>query len=528
MILDELVALLAFDVDDKNLKAFNDKISEGIQLVAGFSATVVAAGGALFGMAKLTADAGDEAAKMAEKFGISTSTYQELMYAARGEAQALAGSMTFLSKSMTAANDGSKAQADAFQKLGVKYKDSTGKLRPAEEMISDLADGFMKLPDGPTKAALAMDIFGKSGTELIPFLNQGSKEIGRMRQEAQDLGFVLGEEAVANSQKFQDVMDDTKNMLIGIRNTVGAGLIPIINKLGGRVQEFIKINRSLIATRVEKFFQILSDYAERGWNFLNHMYEAASGLARVFGGLGNVISFAATAMLAFASAKILFTIGSMIMLVNKLGTAFTIANAKALLIPILIGAAVVALGLIIEDIVAFFQGKDSVTGVIVEKFKEMFAWLEEGFSGMSGWVKGFVTVLLTPLRMLINTFGGLLDIINAVRGKMSLGDLGKSLGARWLNNFGIGGDGGLKGAIGLSNLASSGTASAAAGINPSSSVSASNQSLQNNIEMPVTVQVGEGVDPFAVGKAVSTQTGNNLDSILRGTKRSFSGARSSQ
>ena len=40
--------------------------------------------------------------------------------------------------------------------------------------------------------------------------------------------------------------------------------------------------------------------------------------------------------------------------------------------PILIGAAVIALGLIVEDIIAFFQGKDSITGIIIDAFENKF------------------------------------------------------------------------------------------------------------------------------------------------------------
>jgi hypothetical protein len=530
MILDELVALLSFDIDDKNLQAFNKKIDEGMTLMAGFSATIVAAGGTLFAIAQSTANAGDEASKMAQKFGIGKQAYQELMYAARGEAGALAGSMTFLSKAVDAANGGGKEQLETFKKLGVQYKDAHGKMKPTEDLIMDIAEGMAKMPDGTDKAALAMNLFGKSGTELIPFLNQGSKEIAKLRQEASDLGYVLDDEAIANSEAFNDGIDDMMNMVKGLRNTIGAGLMPVITGIVKKLQSFVKENRAIIATRLERFFSILADYAEKGWKIMTAMWDAANGLANVFGGLENVLQAVAYAMLAFASAKILFTIGSLIGLVGKLGTAFTIMNAKALMIPILIGAAVVALGLIIEDIVAFFQGKDSVTGIIVEKFKAMFGFLEEKFMSLGPLLKGIITVVLTPLRMLINGFQTLIDIISVVRGKMSVGDFLKNAGGRFLNNLGVT-DGSLKGAIGLSNLASGSNASSGSGVQPKNSDFVSplqSSQQQNNIEMPMTINVGAGTDPFAVGKEVQTQVGGGLEKTLRGTHRQFSGAKRSQ
>lgn len=568
MILDELVALLAFDVDDKNLKAFNDKIGDGMKLVAGFSATVIGAGAALFAIAKTTADAGDNAAKMAQKYGLSAQAYQEMVYSARGDSEALDASLMSLSKAQNGVLEGNEDAIKTFQKLGISVKDANGKITPTDEILMKLSDRFKDMPDGPEKVALAMDTLGKSGVELIPFLNQGSAAIANMRGEANELGFVLGEKAIQDSQAFQDVLDDTKNMLTGIRNSIGAGLIPIITKVAERVKDFIKVNRVLIASRLEKFFAIVADYAEKGYFILTQLIDAGIGLTEVFGGLENVLKLAAAAMLIFASAKILFTIGSMIQLVQGLGTAFTLLNAKALLIPILIGAAVVALGLIIEDIVAFFQGKDSVTGVIVEKFQAMFASLEEGFEGFGSFAKTAIFAILTPVRILINAFNTIVDLISVIRGKMAFGDLAKKMGGRFLNNFGADGDKSLKGAlglgkssdpkkaeieaekgidiakagvslekgpdlakvgIGLANLSNSPTASGAAKIQPvQSDFVSANNSQQNKIEMPITVNVGEGKDPFSIGKEVSSQTSQGLDGVLRGTKRSFSGARSAQ
>lgn len=539
MILDELVAVLSFDIDDKNLKAFNDKIEEGMKLMVGFSATVVGAGAALFGIAKMTADAGEQAMNMAQKFGISAQAYQELQYAARGEADALAGSMTFLAKSSTAAVAGAKEQSEAYKKLGVNLKDVNGKLKPTDQLIMDIAEGMSKMKDGPEKAGLAMDIFGKAGTELIPFLNKGSASIAQMRNEANELGFVLGEDALNASGDFNDGLADISNMVTGIRNTIGSGLLPIMNKMIGNVAMFIKTNRVLINSRLEKFFQIVGDYAERGWYILTQLWSAVEGLTQVFGGLENVLQAAAIAMSIFAGAKILYTIGTMIQLVQTLGTAFTIANAKALMIPILIGAAVVALGLIIEDIVAFFQGKDSVTGIIVEKFKEMFKWLESAFEGFGGTMKVITTILLTPLRAVINAFQTILDLISLVRGKMSVGDFAKNAGARFMSNLGMGGDGSLKGAMGLSNkfidspkamdgavglakLSNSPTASSAASAVPAKSDFVSNSNAQNNqITIATTVNAGGNANASDIAKQSSSQISQDLNGVLRGAKRQF-------
>jgi hypothetical protein len=42
-----------------------------------------------------------------------------------------------------------------------------------------------------------MDLFGRSGANLIPLLNQGSEGITELEQKARELGVTMGEEAFA-------------------------------------------------------------------------------------------------------------------------------------------------------------------------------------------------------------------------------------------------------------------------------------------------------------------------------------------
>lgn len=63
----------------------------------------------------------------------------------------------------------------------------------------------------------------------------------------------------------------------------------------------------------------------------------------------------------------------------------------------LIGGILLAVILAIEDIYSYFQGKDSVTGVIVEKFKEAFSVIEDGWNNFidnftKAWEKAINTI----------------------------------------------------------------------------------------------------------------------------------------
>ena len=61
--------------------------------------------------------------------------------------------------------------------------------RPIGELAKSMDD---TLPDGAEKTALAIELFGKSGADLIPFLNQGREGVGALTAELQDLGVQIG------------------------------------------------------------------------------------------------------------------------------------------------------------------------------------------------------------------------------------------------------------------------------------------------------------------------------------------------
>ncbi len=70
-------------------------------------------------------------------------------------------------------NVGTKA-TEAFAAVGLKASDL--KDIKTEDVLAKIADAFQKSNDGAGKAAVAVELFGKAGTEMIPFLNKGSAQ----------------------------------------------------------------------------------------------------------------------------------------------------------------------------------------------------------------------------------------------------------------------------------------------------------------------------------------------------------------
>lgn len=175
--------------------------------------------------------------------GVSTEEISKLGYAAKQEhasMEALSTGLKFLAKNMYDAKGGTGEAAEAFDKLGIKTADASGNLRNSGTVLLEIADKFKGMTNESEKSALAMKIFGRSGIELIPFLNMGREEIQRLGDEAQRLGIVLSKDNVAAFKKFEDSQDAIKAGFMGIKITIANELLPVLQSLGTMFQGLLE------------------------------------------------------------------------------------------------------------------------------------------------------------------------------------------------------------------------------------------------------------------------------------------------
>lgn len=196
------------------------------------------AGGAILGglgaIAQKTATYGDELAKASGRTGVAVESLGRLRYAAeRSDVQfgSLVGALQKMSRSADEAAQGTAQQAEAFARLGVSVTDSTGQLKDSELLFTELAGAISGIPNETERTALAMAVFGRSGAQLLPLLNEGSAGIQALGDRAQQLGFVMSGPAAANAELFNDMLDDAKDSLFGVALQIGPVLLPQLAEL---------------------------------------------------------------------------------------------------------------------------------------------------------------------------------------------------------------------------------------------------------------------------------------------------------
>lgn len=230
----------------KEAKEFEKTIKPSKDLLKDMGTAFTAAGGAvtaaMIGMVKVTADYGAEINKVSMQTGIGAEALSELKFAAdqsETSFEGVANGLKILSRNAAEAADGSKAQVAAFKEIGVSVKDSTGALRPMNDLLLDVADRFSVMEDGTAKAALAQKIFGKSGMDLIPILNEGRAGILAMGDEAERLGLVMSQEVAAAADQFDDTLTQVKAAATGLSVSIGQALLPSLTRAAEEMRDGI-------------------------------------------------------------------------------------------------------------------------------------------------------------------------------------------------------------------------------------------------------------------------------------------------
>ena len=196
---------------------------------------MVAAGGAMAMAMKGVIDRADQMYEASQALGVTVEDLSRLQYAAElsgVSAENLEKSIRKLSVGLyDASQSATGPAATAFRALGISATDAAGNIRPAIDVIGDLAARFETLPDGAAKTALAIKVFGRSGADMIPMLNEGEAGLKAMYEEAEQLGIVLDTETAAAAERFNDNLTRLGKVQDGIVTKVTAGMLPAFDRL---------------------------------------------------------------------------------------------------------------------------------------------------------------------------------------------------------------------------------------------------------------------------------------------------------
>ncbi|MBX3751934.1 MAG: hypothetical protein KF897_17785, partial [Opitutaceae bacterium] len=226
-----------------------------------------------------------------------------------------------MQRSLVDAAKGTASAQQALSLLGLSVEDLAG-LSP-DQQFKRLADRLSQVIDPALRTALAMEIFGRAGTKLLPLLSSGSAGIEELQSQARSLGLTVSTQTARDAAELNDTLNILWRVVKQGVFAIGGALAPTIKDLS------LRITRVIVAA---------TDWIKRNREVVVWALKVAAGVVVVGAaliGLGVAISGVGAAMGVLASV------------VSGIGAAFGLVGAAlgALLSPIgLVVAAVVGLG----------------------------------------------------------------------------------------------------------------------------------------------------------------------------------------
>lgn len=239
-----------------------------------------------YGLAKTVSDLGSDIDDATHKLKISSDALQEYRFVAKMsgiEVAQMDKGIEKLGINAGEAAKGNKQLSAAFKTLGVKVKDSKGKMRPMEDILDDTMLALTKIKDPLKQNSLAFKVFGKSGVELTKAMADGAPGIKKWREEFRKSGAMLGKSAVAAAADMGDAVDRLTVRLEGLKTFIGAQLMPVFTETINAVTDWYDANKELIRSKISEWVQGLI-------KVIKALADPASDIRQQFSKFGETVS----------------------------------------------------------------------------------------------------------------------------------------------------------------------------------------------------------------------------------------------
>lgn len=196
-------------------------IAAGAAVAAASAISGVAVG--LWELTKRSAKAGGELFDLSQKTGFAVETLSGLSIVAKttgSDINGLSPSLVIFQKNMQAAGDATSRQGRLFRALSIDTRDNEKALRQAFAALG-------KMGEGSQQTALAMQLFGRSGKDVLAIIKETNGNLDQAIQKYDKMGLIIGTGAAAASDKFNDVLEETTLQLDAVTRKIGLELLPV-------------------------------------------------------------------------------------------------------------------------------------------------------------------------------------------------------------------------------------------------------------------------------------------------------------
>ena len=370
----------------EQVKDVGNKLTAAGEAMKGISTVAAGVVASLGAVSVKAGKAADDLNTMSKVTGIGTDELQKYKYASDlvdVSVESIAKSNKKLATNAYNAANGSKSQAEAFDKLGVSVTDADGNLRDSDAIFQDTITALGKMENETERNALAQKLMGKSASELNPLIEDGGETYKMVADTLKKYNLdYIDQETLDKANEFNDELDTMK--LIGsvavaqVGSQLAATLAPALEKIVGWVG---------------KLAEWLGNLDPR--------------VLTIIGTVAGVVAVIAPVLLVLG--KLAFAISSIMTLVATIGPA--VAGALAVAGPIIaIVAAIIAVGVLL------YKNWDKIKAKAVEiwtKITTTFKNLKTSIVTIWNGIKTAINTAWTNIKT------GVTTAVNAVKEKVS-------------------------------------------------------------------------------------------------------------
>jgi hypothetical protein len=370
---------------------FSGQVGRSVTTLRNASIAAIGAGTAMVGLTSKVASTGDAVAKTSRAIEFNAQAFQEYQFAADrvGVSQETFNQslLAFGKRLGELKTRGSGALATQLKEMNPALYETLAATESTQEAFEIYTQAMREASDASERNAMASAAFSRAGLKMGLIAQSSSEEIQRLRQRAQELGYVLGDDDLAAAEKFTDEMTNMQATLGGVGKLIGAELMPVMSKFFNRFTSFVVENRDkisgwaqTIAEKTEAALPTIIGAAKGMGEMMMAVGRLTSKLANLVGGFDNL----AMIMVGIKFAPLVVSAVKLVGALGSLGTALPIVatGIKA------IGVALAAnpIGLIVTAIAgaAFLVYK--YWEPISEFFSDLWSGITSAASAAFDWI----------------------------------------------------------------------------------------------------------------------------------------------
>ena len=374
-VVDELVTLLSFKLgagSEQAIKSIKDGIETARKEVTKWAAAATAAGTATALFLTSSSEKAVGLQKLAQATNMSNTVAADLENMVKSMSSPIPGELNM-----------------ELMMLGVSVRNASGELRGADEVLQDVGQRLNKM--GNQEALQWAERVGVSNDTLM-LLKQGKQGLAELFEEAQLVGAIIPADAIERGAELSKSLNTLKRIFGTMGQSIALSFAPNLKKVVDNFKNFLIANGEFIRQGLGTVIEGVGKGFSRFWNIIVKTKDGIVSLIKPLAPLTENLD----------AVKVVAG------LVTGALAGFVALMAPAILQFAAVGAAIAGVALVIEDLITWIQGGESVTGDIIAAFSnwlDQFPELKEDiqavgqvFSDVFGAIPGVVDKCIDSLK----------------------------------------------------------------------------------------------------------------------------------